>query len=129
MTLELTATILLISVIGVIAVLLWRQQQLISLERRLEILQGQVDMFTDSSIQVARSVDQLTRRLQHANTPLSELPSQEVTAPRQVASRRWILEEACQRLDRGEEVADISLPLALSRDEVRLLSARQAGAC
>ena len=76
--------------------------------RRIAALQQQLDVFVDTSINVARCVDRLTH----------EGGSQDVA---NVASRRWVLREARNRLDKGESVTEIAVPLGLSRDEMRLL--------
>lgn len=101
-------------------VLVWRQQHLNSLERRLQHLQDQVDMFTDSSIQVARAVDRMSKKLPTNPQPVAS------GSKRAVASRRWVLSQARERMEQGEELLDISAPLGLCRDEVRLLSLRQS---
>ncbi len=77
--------------------------------KQIDELRMQLDVFADSSIRVAQSVDRL---LQHG------LQDNAIN----VASRRWILQEAKSRLQNGESVIDIAAPLGLSRDEVRLLN-------
>jgi hypothetical protein len=79
--------------------------------KQIDALKAQLDIFADSSIRVAQSVDRL---VQHGKQNDSMT----------VASRRWILQEAKTRLQNGESLLDIAAPLGLSRDEVRLLNAR-----
>lgn len=79
--------------------------------KQIENLQRQLDVFVDSSINVARSVDQLVH---HG----------EARGSAAVSSRRWILQEAKSRLGSGEELLDIAVPLGLSKDEIRLLNAQ-----
>ncbi len=81
--------------------------------KRIAELQDQLEVFVDTSINVARCVDRLTR----------QGGSQEIA---NVASRRWVLREARNRLDKGESVNDIAVPLGLSRDEMRLLGSQAA---
>ncbi len=76
--------------------------------RRITELQQQLEVFVDTSINVARCVDRLTH----------DGGSQEIA---NVASRRWVLREARNRLEKGESVTEIAVPLGLSRDEMRLL--------
>ncbi len=77
--------------------------------RRITELQQQLEVFVDTSINVARCVDRLTH----------DGGAREVA---NVASRRWVLREARNRMDKGESVTEIAVPLGLSRDEMRLLS-------
>ena len=79
--------------------------------RQIQQLQKQLDVFVDSSINVARSVDQLVHHGDGARSPA-------------VSSRRWILQEAKSRLGSGEDLLDIAAPLGLSKDEIRLLNAQ-----
>jgi len=79
--------------------------------KQIENLQRQLDVFVDSSINVARSVDQLVRHGEGVRSPA-------------VSSRRWILQEAKSRLGSGEDLLDIAVPLGLSKDEIRLLNAQ-----
>lgn len=93
-----------------LGVVLYRQYVLLQATRdQMAALQSQLDLFVDTSINVARSVDRLV------NGERSQSG-----APRQ-ASRRWLLEEAKVRLEKGEQLRNIVVPLGLSRDEVRLL--------
>ena len=92
------------AVLGYVLLLVQSARQ----HRRITLLQKQLEVFVDTSINVARCVDRLTR----------DGGAQEVA---NVASRRWVLREARNRLDKGESVTDIAVPLGLSRDEMRLL--------
>ncbi len=76
--------------------------------KQIETLKTQLDVFVDSSIRVAQSVDQLLQHPQDSDRM-------------NVASRRWVLQEAKSRVQNGESVVDIAAPLGLSRDEMRLL--------
>ncbi|MEQ8515802.1 MAG: hypothetical protein RIC38_09385 [Chromatocurvus sp.] len=93
-----------------LGVVLYRQYVLLQATRdQMAALQSQLDLFVDTSINVARSVDRLVNG-EHSRGG----------SPRQ-ASRRWLLEEAKVRLEKGEQLRNIVVPLGLSRDEVRLL--------
>lgn len=92
-------------VVGYVLLLVQSARQ----HKRIAQLQAQLDVFIDTSITVARSVDRLS---QTGN-------SGEV---KNVASRRWVLQEAKTRMNKGETLLDIAVPLGLSRDEVRLLN-------
>lgn len=85
--------------------------QSVKAHKQIQLLQRQLDMFVDSSINVARSVDQLVH---HGTTGRSST----------VSSRRWLLQEAKNRLGSGEDLSDIAIPLGLSKDEIRLLNAQ-----
>ncbi len=78
--------------------------------RQIRQLQAQLEVFVDSSINVARSVDVLLK--QGHSTSLAS-----------VASRRWVLAEARKRINSGEDLQDVARPLGLSSDEARLLKA------
>lgn len=84
-------------------------------QRQIERLAGQLEMFVDSGINVARAVDQLAH-----GTGQSERTT--------VASRRWIVAEAKHRLDAGHSLASVAEPLGLSKDEQLLLGVRAASA-
>ncbi len=92
------------AVLGYVLLLVQSARQ----HRRITELQQQLEVFVDTSINVARCVDRLTH----------EGGSQEIA---NVASRRWVLREARNRMDQGESVTEIAVPLGLSRDEMRLL--------
>ena len=77
--------------------------------KQLSALEAQLDVFVDTSISVARSVDRL----------LHQGSSGDIA---NVASRRWVLQEAKTRMAQGESVLDVAAPLGLSKDEVRLLN-------
>lgn len=79
--------------------------------RKIDALQAQLDVFVESSIGVGRAVDRL----------LHQGGSNEVA---NVASRRWVIQEAKDRLRQGESLADVAAPLGLSKDEMRLLNAQ-----
>ena len=78
--------------------------------RQIQQLQSQLEMFVDSSISVARSVDVLLKQGHTASLA-------------NVASRRWVLAEARKRVNRGEDLQEVARPLGLSSDEARLLKA------
>ena len=98
------------AVLGYVLLLVQSARQ----HRRICTMQKQLEVFVDTSINVARCVDRLTH----------EGGSREVA---NVASRRWVLREARNRLDQGENITEIAAPLGLSRDEVRLLGGQAAG--
>lgn len=87
-----------------LVVLICRQQA-----KTIAALEAKLDVFVDTSINVARSVDHLSNR--GPRTEIAEANS----------SRRWLIEEARTRLKQGEEVVSIGRALGLSGDEVRLL--------
>lgn len=97
----------------VLVAMLCRQQA-----KTIEDLEAKLDVYVDTSINVARSVDRLS--IQGVKTDLEEATS----------SRRWLIDEARTRVERGEEVVSIGRTLGLSGDEVRLLrvNANQAAA-
>ena len=82
-------------------------------QRQIDALQNQLDMFAASSINVARSVDTLVRngdQIKQART----------------SSRRWLIQQAQQRIARGESLRLVADTLGLSGDEVRLLQVTSA---
>jgi hypothetical protein len=93
------------AVLGYVLLLVQSARQ----HKQMQALEAQLDIFVDSSISVARSVDRL----------LQQGGSAEMV---NVSSRRWVLQEAKSRLNKGESVFDIAVPLGLSKDEVRLLN-------
>ena len=95
------------AVLGYVLLLVQSARQ----HKQMKALETQLGIFVDSSISVARSVDRL---LQHGGS----------TDMANVSSRRWVLQEAKSRLNKGESVLDIAVPLGLSKDEVRLLNAQ-----
>ena len=70
-------------------------------------LEAKLDVFVDTSINVARSVDKLS--------------AQGVEPKDTISSRRWLMEEARTRVKQGEHAVAIGRSLGLSGDEVRLL--------
>ena len=76
--------------------------------RQVDELTRKLDIFLETSIGVARTVDRLTV---HGPTE----------SPSTVASRRWIVAEAKQRVSDGESLKEVIAPLGLSRDEESLL--------
>ena len=87
-----------------LVVVICRQQA-----RTIADLEAKLDVYVDTSINVARSVDRLS--VQGVNSGIEEATS----------SRRWLIEEARTRAQQGEKVVDIGKALGLSGDEVRLL--------
>ena len=87
------------------------ERRLRASEGELRELKGQIAMFAEASINVAKKVDRYVPQSVEGQG-----------ARREVSSRRWILEEAKERLNKGEDLLDISIPLGLCRDEVRLLN-------
>ncbi|NOX49717.1 MAG: hypothetical protein GXP16_04170 [Gammaproteobacteria bacterium] len=76
--------------------------------RRIDALQQQLSVFVDTSIDVARCVDEMKHNgVDRGNSS--------------VGSRRWLLSEARHRQTGGSKVTDIVKTLALSQDEARLL--------
>ncbi len=95
------------------ATLLIVRMQLARHRRRVTDLEERLVTFVEASINVAHSVQQL-------QSPESALPRVEVHMP----NRRWILQEASERLDAGERLSEVAEPLGLSREEVSLLRLR-----
>ena len=87
-----------------IVVAICRQQS-----KTIADLEAKLDVYVDTSINVARSVDRLS--VQGVKTDLDDATS----------SRRWLIEEARTRAQQGEKVVEIGKALGLSGDEVRLL--------
>ncbi len=95
-----------LTLIGVSIAVLWIQH--VRQNTRLERMQRQLDVFIDTSINLARNVDRMTL----GESTQEQLP---------VASRRWRISEAKKRLAGGDQLLDISQALGLSRDETSLL--------
>ena len=85
----------------------WLYRANLSTRRDLDTLAAQLDVFTETSILVARSVDTLSRSGQ--------------TLDRVVSSRRWLIDEARKRLSEGGELEQIGQCLGLNEDEISLL--------
>ena len=83
---------------------------LVRQERRVAVLERQLAMFVEASINVADSVHEL-----QSGDPTA--PKAEVFMP----NRRLLLQEAQARLEAGERLSDVAQPLGLSREEVSLL--------
>jgi hypothetical protein len=77
--------------------------------RQIAELSAKLDVFVQTSIDVARCVDQVVT---------SGVKEQSVST---VASRRWLITEARERIAQGQKISDIAVPLGLSKDEVHLL--------
>ena len=82
-------------------------------ERRLAALTEQMAVFLETSMDVARCVDQLVVG-----------KTDEARATSAPSSRRWLLSEAQERLAHGDELPAIASRLGLSQDEVSLLRVR-----
>ncbi len=95
------------AVLGYVLLLVQSARQ----QKQIRELQAHLDIFVDTSINVARSVDRLMQQGDAGKIA-------------NVASRRWVLQEAKTRMRQGESVLDIAGPLGLSKDEVRLLNAQ-----
>ena len=99
-----------VTIILCAATLLVVRAQLKRQRQRVSDLEDRLVMFVEASINVAHSVQQL-------QNPDETLPRVEVHMP----NRRWVLQEARDRLDAGERMSDVAQPLGLSREEVSLL--------
>lgn len=86
---------------------LYRQQA-----KQLADLQAKLDIFVDSSINVARSVDRV----------VNQTSATDRVVP--IASRRNLLQEARTRIAQGDDLMGTAKTLKLSGDETRLLRAR-----
>ena len=95
--------------LGLSLLLVHQHRNVKEMQHNVLALQAQLSLFTDTSINVARSVDKL-------------LHLQSQPKPNNQASRRWLLDEAKARLAEGAEVKDVAIPLGLCRDEIRLLT-------
>ena len=80
--------------------------------QRIVQLENQLTIFVQTSIEVARSVDRLT-------TP------DDVNGVKNVSSRRWVLDEAKQRLQKGDALGQVSQALKLKKEEYTLLKFNQ----
>ncbi|MEM7079550.1 MAG: hypothetical protein AAF513_13070 [Pseudomonadota bacterium] len=78
-------------------------------QRQIRRLAAQLEVFCDTSIALGRSMDRLTTL------------RDDERVVQNVSSRRWVLREARTRLQEGQDLADVSHRLGLSRDEVGLL--------
>lgn len=87
-------------------------------------LQQQLDVFVHTSINVARCVDRLAISAQPDAVDGSTL--QDGGSPKTVASRRWLVAEARNRLEAGTSLEETRLTLGLHRDELKLLSLARA---
>ena len=102
-----TGLLFAVSTVG--AIVYWQGRKFQAYELRVTELQEQLALYAEASVNVARCVDALVNRGE----------SEDV---QEHASRRWVLEEAKARLERGSDLNEIAIPLGLSRDEVRLLN-------
>ena len=80
-------------------------------------LTARLDVFAQTSIEVARTVERLTV----APTTSPNLASSNLLSSNLVSSRRWLLDEAQQRLQDGDELGQIGRRLGLNHDEISLL--------
>ena len=97
-----------VNIVGYLVMLVHIRQQ----AREMSRLQAHLDVFVDSSINVAASVDKLIHQPQRENDAGA------------VPSRRWLLAEAQERMANGEELIEVAQPLGLKRDEMRMLAAQ-----
>ncbi len=104
-------------VLGLVFVLIVHQRQ----RREIEALRAQLQVFVDTSINVARCVDSLVVQRGALGTQSSAADSKP-PQHRAVASRRWLLAEARQRLDAGTSLEELALTLGLHKDELKILS-------
>ena len=78
-------------------------------EREVARLAGHLDCFSEASVRVADTLDQLLRG---DVTPVGRVQS----------SRRYLLNQARERVGTGEQLQSVAQGLGLSRDEILLLS-------
>ena len=97
--------------VSVIAMLSFFRRLKLS-EKEISELRRELTVYTEISIDVAKQLQRTDR-------------GNQALAPKAQSSRRALLSEAQNRLNRGEELLDLSIPLGLSRDEVRLLNRLQ----
>jgi len=111
---------LLLVVATAIAGLLWRHNR--RLARHVEALSARLDVFVETSINVARSVDRValgrTKASNHSR-PDGAVSTHQPTAP--AAARRWLLQEAERRLEAQQSLTAVVADLGLVGDERRLL--------
>jgi len=91
--------------------------------RHLCDLQQQLQVFVDTSINVARCVDQMAIHNGAGQRTQTDGP----VANQAGASRRWLLAEAKHRLQAGTPLEEAGMSLGLHRDELRMLSLVQSG--
>lgn len=90
----------------------WRQARRSARERhRLDAVQREIQVFAEASTRVADSLDRLLRGEVETAAPQDRVAS----------SRRYLLLQARERLERGEDIATLSVSLGLCDDERRLL--------
>ena len=110
---------------GSLAIYAWIRLRI--LEVRLTSLDEQLGVYTQASIEVARTLQtSLEQRTRIAEVELDspvELPQRSCT----VSSRRYLLQEAQSDLSRGEKIEEVRRRFALHQDELFLLR-RMAGA-
>ena len=76
--------------------------------RRLDVMHRDLQVFAEASTRVADTLDHLLR----GDVPEPEAPT---------SSRRYLLHQARERLERGETAEQVATQLALCEDERRLL--------
>ncbi len=94
------------------ALLTWARMR--AVERRLEGLDGQLGVFTEASIELAKSV---------GGHPIARNPG-DITAE---ASRRYVLHRAKERVADGEEIDRVLGEMGVAGDERRLMDIAQRG--
>ena len=111
-----TATLVLFTIFGLVnaASLVWVALQVRNMRTDQSKLEGLMQMFSQTSIEVARCVERLVND-----------GSSDEQAPA-TASRRWLLSEACRRIDEGQTARDVAQRLGLKKGEVQLLNQRAA---
>ncbi len=78
-------------------------------------LEARLSVFVDASINVARAIEQGGAESLGAGDVQARMPT-----------RRWLLNEAKQRLQNGAAMAEVTRSLGLCRDEIQLLSRQVA---
>ena len=109
-----TATLVLFTVFGFVnaASLVWVALQVRNMRADQSKLEALMQMFSQTSMEVARCVE----RLANEGAPEQQTPA--------TASRRWLLSEACRRIDEGQSAREVAQRLGLNKGEVLLLTQR-----
>ena len=93
----------------------WHAARRTARERqRLDVMHRDLQVFAEASTRVADTLDHLLR----GDVPEPEAPT---------SSRRYLLHQARERLERGETAEQVATQLALCEDERRLLEFLSSG--
>jgi len=97
---------------GIVGLLVYQARALRANSKKIHALSAHLEVFTETSIHVSRSVDRFLRDPERGG---------EVKQ----ASRRWVVQEAMQRLETSGDIEGVAEALGLSVDEQCLLQVRR----